>query len=305
MLTCLGQDFNVGCFQRSSIRLQRDYAFIIVGSAIISKLSNELAAASSEDVLTEELSEIAEMTFERSVKILGFIAENNDYKWYLQWAPTYSALFPAFTGRTFDDLLLSVPVTKSMITAVLAFRLAKIRPGATDWQALQSSFTMVADILEDYPYQNFSLIIRDLSNMCPKASRSRGTQRRARNPQTGGNPLGQRQPSTFEQANGALLENHPPNSASPHDLVRTVEGGEQVSPDTSNTEDPNSVDAGNDRTFWLSGPAPQFAFQDNSLGAEQLDMQSLLTSPDYIFDFNLFAASMQSNTDDSHLSGRI
>lgn len=48
--------------------------------------------------MTDEVKKMIEVTLMRSIKILGFITDDNDYKWYLQWAPTYSALFPAFTG---------------------------------------------------------------------------------------------------------------------------------------------------------------------------------------------------------------
>jgi hypothetical protein len=88
----------VSSFQRSSIRLQRDYAFIIICSALISKLSEGNAEKIHPSSMTDEVKKMIEVTLMRSIKILGFITDDNDYKWYLQWAPTYSALFPAFTG---------------------------------------------------------------------------------------------------------------------------------------------------------------------------------------------------------------
>ena len=92
-------DFELGSFQRSSIRLQRDYAFIIVCGAIISKLS-DAPPTMTPPTMTANVCNVMDATLERSVKILGFIADDNDYKWYLQWAPTYSALFPAFTSMS-------------------------------------------------------------------------------------------------------------------------------------------------------------------------------------------------------------
>lgn len=51
--------------------------------------------------MTDEVKDLIEVTLMRSIKILSFITDGNDYKSYLQWAPTYSALFPAFTGVSF------------------------------------------------------------------------------------------------------------------------------------------------------------------------------------------------------------
>ncbi|KAL4962036.1 fungal specific transcription factor domain-containing protein [Aspergillus stella-maris] len=132
-------------FQRSSLRLQRDYAFIIICSAILSKPD----ACST-------FSHIAEGTLNTSIHILKIIAADNDYKWHLPWAPTYSALFPAFT-------------------ACLAYRLGRIHRDHVDWNDLQASFTAVGDILEHYPYAQFATILQDLANLASEHAAEVGT----------------------------------------------------------------------------------------------------------------------------------
>ncbi|KAL4876347.1 hypothetical protein BJY04DRAFT_223136 [Aspergillus karnatakaensis] len=141
----------LGCpvtsFSRSSLRLQRDYAFIIISSAIISKLGSRRRSLDS-------IQTMIDATLERSTRILASIAEKNDYKWYLPWAPTYSALFPAFT-------------------ATLAMRLARLRPDTVDWGALNALFAAVAGILERYPYPQFARIIRELASLAIQLASSR------------------------------------------------------------------------------------------------------------------------------------
>ncbi|KAL4791069.1 hypothetical protein BDV19DRAFT_393434 [Aspergillus venezuelensis] len=134
-------------FQRSSLRLQRDYAFIIICSAI---LSNPDASSA--------FSGMAEGTLNTSIHILQFIAADNDYKWHLPWAPTYSALFPAFT-------------------ACLAYRLARVHPDHVDWNNLQASFTAVGDILESYPHPQFATILRDLARLASEHAIGADTRR--------------------------------------------------------------------------------------------------------------------------------
>lgn len=254
--------------------------------------------------------EIVELTFERSVKILGFIAENNDYKWYLQWAPTYSALFPAFTGRSLGSFVSCGCMLLTWFIAALAFRLAKMRLPTTDWDALQSSFVMVADILEDYPYRHFSMIIRDLSSLCSERSRSQRAKSTSNALRTWRNAAD----DTQSQALGpsyARPENNTSNAFSPndesHNHAETIEKEIQITTAPSTADDDASTSGfgtGDDRSCWIPDPIPHFTSQDNNLGPEQLDMQSLLTTPDYIFDFNLFATSMQSSMDDTYFPGR-
>lgn len=86
-------------FERSSLSLQRDYAFIIASSNLIGKLVKE-AGPSADLEANHELRDIVDLTLERLKRLLKFIAEDQAYSWHLRWAPTYSAIFPVFVGET-------------------------------------------------------------------------------------------------------------------------------------------------------------------------------------------------------------
>ncbi|KAF5009275.1 hypothetical protein FDECE_4487 [Fusarium decemcellulare] len=277
-----GQDYDIGCFQRSSIRLQRDYAFIIVCSAIMSKLGTELFSEAHANIMTDEMNHVIRVTLDRSTKILQFIADNNDYKWHLQWAPTYSALFPVFT-------------------AALAFKLARMRPLETDWHELQSTFSAVAVILQDYPYRHFSLVIRKLSRLALEIGLSR------RRPETG--LPRERQNTTRSTGGGPVRLGGTPPDVSLHTYRNKTVDENSVAQDLlpicdvevsrlSSVIDPTPEEDCNnahERTYWMPSDMSQYSFQDMNPNGEQLDIQSLLATPDYNFDFNLFATSIQSS----------
>ncbi|KAJ3536659.1 hypothetical protein NM208_g6628 [Fusarium decemcellulare] len=274
------QDYDIGCFQRSSIRLQRDYAFIIVCSAIMSKLGTELFSEANANVMTDEMRHVIRVTLDRSTKILQFIADNNDYKWHLQWAPTYSALFPVFT-------------------AALAFKLARMRPLETDWHELQSTFSAVAAILQDYPYRHFSLVIRKLSRLALEIGLSR------RRPETG-LPQEPQNNSSSRGGDPIRLGGTPTDPSLQN--YRNEVADNSVSQDLISTYDvevsglSNAIDSAPEEVYsnahertWMPSDMSQYSFQDMNPGGEQLDIQSLLETPDYNFDFNLFATSIQSS----------
>ncbi|KAM5371734.1 hypothetical protein ACJZ2D_007799 [Fusarium nematophilum] len=115
-----GHDLGVGCFQRSSIRLQRDYAFIIVCSAMISKLRNELSAAATAKMMTDEMKEIIDLTLERSICILQFIADSNDYKWHLFDFNYFAASIQGYGNDTDDqdnDDFATITTTRGQLRA--------------------------------------------------------------------------------------------------------------------------------------------------------------------------------------------
>ncbi|KAF4459074.1 hypothetical protein FALBO_14168 [Fusarium albosuccineum] len=275
-----GQDYDIGCFQRSSICLQRDYAFIIVCSAIMSKLGTELFSEANTNVMTDEMRHVIRVTLDRSTKILQFIADNNDYKWHLQWAPTYSALFPVFT-------------------AALAFKLARMRPLETDWYELQSTFSAVAVILQDYPYRHFSLVIRKLSRLALEIGLSR------RRPETG---LPQEPQNTLSSRGGDPIRLEGTSTDPSLQNYRNEAADNSMSPDLISTYDvevsglSSAIDSAPEEVYsnahertWMPSDMSQYSFQDMNPGGEQLDIQSLLETPDYSFDFNLFVTSIQSS----------
>ena len=201
------------------------------------------------------------------------------------------------------------------ITAALAFRLARLRSSATDWRALQSSFIKVADILENYPYQHFALIIRDLSRLCYEIFHSQAAKRGVENRRIRESRLSRSQ-SDHAEFDDTEMDHDTSNSLNNFDPVTELHNQDQaveheeeitVSAVPSNTGNATSTtffDTGNEREGWIPGSASHFSIHDNNIAPEQLDMQSLLTMPDYIFDFNLFATSMQSSTDDHYFPGR-
>lgn len=153
------------------------------------------------------------------------------------------------------------------------------------------------------------MIIRDLSNLCSELSRSHRGKRTSDSPRTWGHDHTQ---SQALRPSDKRPENDPSNTFSPihesHIQAETIEEETHITTAPSNADDVTSTSGfgtGDDRSCWISGPTPHFTSQDNNLGPEQLDMQSLLTTPDYIFDFNLFATSMQSSTDDTYFPGRM
>ncbi|CAH0017084.1 unnamed protein product [Clonostachys rhizophaga] len=256
------QDYGVSSFQRSSIRLQRDYAFIIICSALISKLSEGNAEKIRTESTTDEVKDLIEVTLMRSIKILGFITDDNDYKWYLQWAPTYSALFPAFT-------------------AALAFRLAKILPGFSDWEKLLSSFISVADVLGDYPHQTYCTIILNLARLTASCMKTATSPTSISVVQAVDNS--QTQTAWSEAAVGEHVQTE----------RNALTDGESSSHLTSQCGVPA------DDFGWPSGPISQCDFPEGSAaaGGDQLDMYASFGMPDNSFDFSLFAASVQDYMD--------
>lgn len=89
---CTERGLSSASFQRSSLSLQRDYAFIIASGNLIGHL-----VKGSPD--GHELREIVDLTLDRLMRLISFIAENEAYSWHLRWAPTYSAIFPVFIGK--------------------------------------------------------------------------------------------------------------------------------------------------------------------------------------------------------------
>ncbi|KAH8892178.1 hypothetical protein GQ53DRAFT_134577 [Thozetella sp. PMI_491] len=89
-------DINVASFHRASLRLQRDYALIILSSAMISKLGKALGIQDPPVFMTDEMSRIIDITMNTSTQLLVSMSQSESYKWHLQWAPTYSALFAVF-----------------------------------------------------------------------------------------------------------------------------------------------------------------------------------------------------------------
>ncbi|VUC30631.1 unnamed protein product [Clonostachys rosea] len=256
------KDYAVSSFQRSSIRIQRDYAFIIICSALISKLSVGNTEKIHPRSMTDEVKALIEVTLMRSIKILAFITDGNDYKWYLQWAPTYSALFPAFT-------------------AALAFRLAKILPSFLDWEKLLSSFLSVAEVLREYPYQTYSTIILNLARLtasCIKTTTSPTS-------------------TSITQAENSQPQNSGWSEAAVGDQAQATKGA-LVDGESSN-QLANHSDVSVDDFGWPSGPISQCDFPEGSAAADgdQLDMYASFGMPDNSFDFSLFAASVQDYMD--------
>ena len=87
-------------FLRSSLRLQRGYAVIIVSSAMISKLAKVNGPRDSRASMTEELGTTVDVTLDTSIQLLLFMSESESYKWHLEWAPSYSGLFTVFIGMS-------------------------------------------------------------------------------------------------------------------------------------------------------------------------------------------------------------
>ncbi|CAI6074128.1 unnamed protein product [Clonostachys chloroleuca] len=257
------QDYSVSSFQRSSIRLQRDYAFIIICSALISKLSEGNTEKIHHGSMTDEVKDLIEVTLMRSIKILSFITDGNDYKWYLQWAPTYSALFPAFT-------------------AALAFRLAKLLSGFSDWEKLLSSFLSVADVLGDYPHQTYCTIILNLARLTASSMKTDTSPTSSSVVQAVDNSQAQIKAwSEAATSEHAQTESH------------ALTDGESSSHLTSQCDVPA------DDFGWSSGPISQCDFPEGSAaaGGDQLDMYASFGMPDNSFDFSLFAASVQDYMD--------
>ncbi|KAL2827362.1 hypothetical protein BDW59DRAFT_160327 [Aspergillus cavernicola] len=252
-----GREFYVASFHRSSLRLQRDYAFIIVCSTIMSKLGSRGSTH-----ITADISEVIDTTLERSTRILSFIVEDNDYKWYLPWAPTYSALFPAFT-------------------AVLTFRLARFRPDTTDWKHLQYLFSAAADILEEYPYRHFSRIIRDVSKLAERLALASICRREC----------------TPDRTNELFNQR---NHETPAGLLGGQEPRPFRHPATTSSTCTSGYDGNlpSDSAPWAPAPLPQYLFEDGdaSLHASmplQPEMPSLPGTPGYMLDFNSFVTSIQ------------
>lgn len=103
----LEQEISVSSFHRASLRLQRDYALIILSSAMISKLGREPRGRDTNFYIGEEMTWIIDLTTETSIRLLDFMSQSDAYKWYLRWAPTYSALFAVFAGSSKPTLYLT------------------------------------------------------------------------------------------------------------------------------------------------------------------------------------------------------
>ncbi|KAL4903573.1 hypothetical protein BDW74DRAFT_179570 [Aspergillus multicolor] len=250
---------HITSFQRSSLRLQKDYAFIIVCSAILSKTGPSSAPG-----------DLIEATLERSIQIMSYISGGNDYKWYLPWAPTYSALFPAFTGsippRSNSEDCVRIETLTLLSTASLAYRLARIHLEYIDWANLHSLFTKVASILDKYPYPHYACILRGLSAL------------------TAGLVSSNTSPA---QGSGDCSRNnrYPRSPTLKRNRPRMDPGQEMLVPGSSanNNYDPytNATSACiDDGTNGLHGGS---------------DIPSSSGSPGYILDFNSFAASVQAS----------
>lgn len=92
-------------FQRSSLRIQKQYAMIIASSAAISKLGRRKEGNTNANSSTDAIDDVIETTVESIIEQLKLVCENDAYRWNFAWAPVYSALMLTWISK-FQCLLL-------------------------------------------------------------------------------------------------------------------------------------------------------------------------------------------------------
>jgi hypothetical protein len=249
---------------------------------------------------------MVEMTVEAITKQLSLVANSDAYRWNLPWAPTYSALMLTFIGMRDPSigpysvfLLPIVAQTNRCLTAALALCLARFQPHLIDWSSLLATSKTIAEILEEYPYPNFALLIRELMEHAPSHTGSlpRGGNAAAFYGWTNNNGLAIGNIDANTVINGSQENDKSVSrvSATPYAASQSSEPSRWSSQQPNRQLHENSVQTSatiHHGATWDSSFSPQQSFPPDFDYQFSPDMESSSMMLSLMFDYNAFTASM-------------
>ena len=121
-------------------------------------------------------------------------------------------------------------LTLCLLLAALSLRLVRLRPSITAWSSVLPACVTVSRVLEDYPYRNFSLLIKELLKLAPPLSGLASPSRRPsmstdKHQSTNADTESHHGRSNGQGSLGGFLEQH----SVPHRKEISVDGSAQVS----------------------------------------------------------------------------